>query len=592
MYKTKKFANYFHDKVRNLPLSFKFFCIIFFNFATFLVIFVLCFTICTRAYNRLLYEAIAGNLSFSSQTISSALENIEDLSSMIVSNETVQDSLSIIDESSSIVDRFYADSALNSALFSYFDTLDNLNISFLALSSDYSVNCTNWLQYRQSDPAFIDQLYQTADLNEGQIQWVWQPKNPNGLFLVRSIRKIKNLSLTPMGNLILNVDMSELIQSANSAATQYGDSYYLIVDSSGTVLYKPENLDEAMLPPIDILRSKHYGPVSYQGHTYFSVYGTIPHYNWNYINLIPFDSVSSSLRFSYMLAFFIVLIGSLILAALSTYFIRSIMVHFDSLIYKMDAFSKNELAIPVSNYDYQTRKDEIGKVHQQFDLMMNRIRTLVNKNYVNEILKQDAQLKALEAQINPHFLYNTLESINWRAKSSGNEQISMMTEALGTLLRATLSNKQSLVPLSYELELVSCYITIQKLRFEEELEFQLSVVPNAKDAIVPPLTIQPLVENAIHYGMENMDDLCHVFVTITTEDDELLIFIKNDGSTMEDNLLQKLENQSIKPNGFGLGILNINKRIQLLFGEKYGLSFFNEDGFATAQITLPYKTEV
>ena len=253
---------------------------------------------------------------------------------------------------------------------------------------------------------------------------------------------------------------------------------------------------------------------------------------------------------------------------------------------------KDIFNLPDYTYDYQTRTDEIGKLHQQCDLMIQRIQTLIQKNYVNEILKRDAQLKALEMQINPHFLYNTLESINWRAKAIGNTQISQMTESLGTLLRATLGNKTSLVHLSYELELVNCYLTIQKLRFEDELEYHLSVADDIDDPVLPPLSIQPLVENAIHYGMEDMDEICHIFITISRDHDHLFIKVQNDGSLMEENLMEKLQNKQVRTGGFGLGILNIDKRIKLLLGDSYGLSFSNENGFATALITLLYRTEV
>lgn len=162
--------------------------------------------------------------------------------------------------------------------------------------------------------------------------------------------------------------------------------------------------------------------------------------------------------------------------------------------------------------EYSLREDELGKLHQQFDQMAGRIQTLVKVNYVNEILTKDARLKALESQINPHFLYNTLESINSIAKMHGNTTITQMVSALGNLLRATLSHEEPLVSLSYELELVESYMTIQKVRFEDRLIYEIHRNPLLTDVSIPPLTIQPLVENAIHYGMEEMTDECRILV--------------------------------------------------------------------------------
>ena len=221
----------------------------------------------------------------------------------------------------------------------------------------------------------------------------------------------------------------------------------------------------------------------------------------------------------------------------------------------------------------------------------DRIHTLVKVNYTNDILTRDARLKALKTQINPHFLYNTLQTINWRAKATGDTQTSQIVESLGTLLRASLSSEKSLVLLSEELELVDCYITIQRIRFEDRLSFQTDIDPSLANAVLPPLTIQPLVENAIHYGMESMTDICHVLLEAKQEGDRLTILVKNEGSAFEEGLLEKLRDKKIKPNGFGIGLMNIDQRIRLMYGENCGLTVFNENEYAVALITIPFHTE-
>ena len=110
-------------------------------------------------------------------------------------------------------------------------------------------------------------------------------------------------------------------------------------------------------------------------------------------------------------------------------------------------------------------------------------------------------------------------------------------------------------------------------------------------ATLPPLTVQPLVENAIRYGLEEMIDTCHIFIRARREESLLLIEVANDGSFFEENLLENLRSHRKEVSGFGIGLLNIEERIHLLFGETYGLSFYNKDGFAVAVIKLPYRTE-
>lgn len=220
--------------------------------------------------------------------------------------------------------------------------------------------------------------------------------------------------------------------------------------------------------------------------------------------------------------------------------------------------------------------------------MALQIQNLINVNYKNELLVKDAQLKALETQINPHFLYNTLESINWRAKASGEVEISRMVEALGYLLRAALSHSSKTVPLHQELDFVRCYLTIQQTRYDDQLICTLEADKDLYDIPVPKLLVQPLVENAIRHALEEMVDICSIHIRVYHDSTQLYIQVENSGSVFPDNLLEKLESGSIQPHGFGIGLTNIHQRIQLTYGKNYGLFLFNQNDFAVAQIRLPY----
>ena len=223
--------------------------------------------------------------------------------------------------------------------------------------------------------------------------------------------------------------------------------------------------------------------------------------------------------------------------------------------------------------------------------MAGRIEGLLENVRKEQEVQHMTELQLIQAQVNPHFLYNTLETINWRAKAMGNEVISQMVESLGNLLRVSLSSQKTLVTLAYELELVDSYITIQKIRFEERLEFKVITDEKAKEGMIPPLTIQPLVENAIHYGMEEMTEVCHIYLQAEVKEGVLTIQVRNEGSNFEEELLEKLKNKSRSPHGFGIGLLNIDQRIRLLFGEEYGLTLSNEHDFAVATIKMPFRKE-
>ena len=225
--------------------------------------------------------------------------------------------------------------------------------------------------------------------------------------------------------------------------------------------------------------------------------------------------------------------------------------------------------------------------------MAHKVDTLIEENYTNELLKREAQIKSMESQMDPHFLYNTLDSINWRAKAIGASDISLITTALGTLLRSTLSQKSCVFTLCEELHILENYITIQKMRYQKRLECNIQIPEELLNCEIPRFTIQPLVENAIRYGLEEISETCFISVKAMEENGNILIEVKNTGSFFDENLLEKLLSQEIQPHGFGIGIINIHKRLQLTYGTEYGLKTHNiEDEtsgeiYAVVQIIFP-----
>lgn len=575
---------------KNLSLRWKIFFIVLLNVVSLLLFSLIGFTILSKTYNELLYRSIAGNLSFSANTISANLKDVERLSSIILSTPSIQTSLSAIHESDDAVVRSNANRSINTALSSYYETFRQNGVSYIVLYNDAFSNTTNWAAYERTDSAFIHNALENAAAGDGAVSWTTGGGSTSGLFLGRNIRKIEALDFSTIGRLLIYVDTDRLINTINRSFQTFDTGYYILADGPDTI-YSSAGLSKDLVTQTLQLEDDTYQTLRVDNHTYFAVSSKIPYYDWRYISLIPFDSIIHSIGRSAKIILGIMVLGILIALALTQWLIYSILRHFNALIVKMDGFSKNELTLEQSAYDYSVRNDEIGRLHQRFDRMATRIRTLVDTNYKNELLRKEAQIKALESQINPHFLYNTLESINWRAKASKNAEISMMAESLGTLLRSTLSNHESLVELDYELELVRAYITIQKIRFEDRLDFVSLVADDLHHILMPPLTIQPLIENAIRYGMEEMTETCHVELLVRHEDDKVLIRVKNNGSVFEEDLLEKLRSREKQPNGFGIGLMNIDQRIRLLFGDACGLELKNEDDCATADIHIQFQVK-
>ena len=194
-------------------------------------------------------------------------------------------------------------------------------------------------------------------------------------------------------------------------------------------------------------------------------------------------------------------------------------------------------------------------------------------------------------QINPHFLYNTLQSINWRAKMLKDGEISSMTEALGKLLRITLSSRNKDSNLGQELDLVGYYMTIQQIRYEDALSFEVNVPEELRQVYLPKFTLQPLAENAIRYTVEADSDDCLIRISAVVTEYWVEITLANTGSSFDPDLLEKLRTGEITPHGFGIGILNVYQRLNLTFGQRFRLKFYNEDGFAVVKISVPHTTK-
>ncbi|CAM4510648.1 two-component system sensor histidine kinase YesM [Paenibacillus endophyticus] len=221
--------------------------------------------------------------------------------------------------------------------------------------------------------------------------------------------------------------------------------------------------------------------------------------------------------------------------------------------------------------------DEIGELIQSYNFMSQRLALL--KDYEVRAIK--SELKALQSQINPHFLYNTLDQINWMAQFGMNDQIPSLVHSLAGYYKLALSNGQDIITIEKELKLVDYYVRIQNIRFQQKIEFNVQVDEEIQQAIIPKLTLQPIVENAIMHGIlksENREGI----ITVTSErhGDRLILSVVDDGAGMDEEQLKALRSgrKIVTPNGSGYGIRNVQERIKLLYGEEYGLQFYSSPG--------------
>jgi two-component system sensor histidine kinase YesM len=239
-------------------------------------------------------------------------------------------------------------------------------------------------------------------------------------------------------------------------------------------------------------------------------------------------------------------------------------------------------------------KDETGRLSETFNQMADNINTLVQKVLCEQQLKRDAELRSLQMQINPHFLYNTLESINWMARMGRTEDVCIMVTSLGDLMRATINSKDYVL-LKDEIASLNNYLQIQKFRYGDKLKYCISIAPGTEELYVPKLIIQPLVENAIYHGIEPSLEKGTIEIQSILENGNLIIKVTDNGVGMIPDSIQSVLDVSGKEDASSsrsIGIKNVIKRIKALYGNDYGIEMQSELGESTTvSIVLPAKSE-
>lgn len=273
-------------------------------------------------------------------------------------------------------------------------------------------------------------------------------------------------------------------------------------------------------------------------------------------------------------------------------FIRKTYKPLDKVLGKMDDVASGTLdtRINVGHMGEDFMKLAVG-----FNAMMDRIQLLMKQVKEEQHQIEQIRFNALQSQIQPHFLYNTLECIHWQAMVDGNKEISTLVKALAKYYRICLSNGKDVISLEMELEHIKNYLIIQNTRYDNIIKSVFDIDREIEDTKIPKLTLQPLVENSIYHGMKVQEGKKGtLFVSAGKEEEHILITISDTGSGMDEKTIEEM-NQKISEyeDTFGYGVRNVNKRIELLYGKKYGLHYLrNESGGVTVEIRVPYVTEM
>ena len=316
---------------------------------------------------------------------------------------------------------------------------------------------------------------------------------------------------------------------------------------------------------------------------------------WNYylVNEISvFELYKGSV--GVMVILMIVIIGMTVLSILV---MRKMMKSFyepvDRVVSVMDDVSEGRLE---KRIDLKSMDADSRKLAEGFNSMMNEIDGLMEQVKEEQHQMEQIRFNALQSQIKPHFLYNSLECIHWQAVADGNKEISVLVKALAQYYRICLSRGKEIIPLKQELEHIRSYLVIQNMRYDNIIELEDNIPEEFYFLQIPKMTLQPLIENSIYHGIRIKEgEKGKITLDIRKEGKDVYLMIQDSGNGMSPEKIQEM-NQSISQydEKFGYGVRNVNKRIELMFGKEYGLHFSqNELGGLTVEIHLPLegKTE-
>lgn len=542
-----------------------------------------------RIYDRQIYEKASEVLGMSSVSIENELKELEQLSFTVVADEQIQNCLRQLLDNPSPYERQVLHNRIINRLVAFAGAEKYVYSMILMDANDGVMTAGNreWLS-----ETLQDQLKPLAIAGAGSNIWYTQGSK-NSLLAVRQIKSYtgSTFTLDNLGTLVIRIRVERIIDDSTSIA---GDGGQLIVVDKGTgrSVYPGEPL---LLPGElagEVQRPEAYRTVGYSKGTYFVAKTNSSYMDWTYINATPFNEMFRQITFVKRLV--VIIFGCILLLGLLLGYrlARSIVRPVSKLTEKMRRIEKGDLdnlEEQALGFVSQTAQDEVSQLNRTFQMMIRRIRELIDENYAKQLVIRDTELKALQAQINPHFLYNTLESINWLAKVNKQKQISDMVEALGFLLRSSIGLKDPLISLEKELSIVRSYVIIQRMRFEERLDFRLDVPDGLLDALVPKLTLQPLVENAIRYALEPNIEPCIISISISRTEDGLDLRVSDNGPGMTADFIRGLEQGRIQTRGEGIGLANITERIQIVFGQEWGTEMESRPGEGTTiHVHIPY----
>lgn len=543
-----------------------------------------------------LSNGIMENLNQINKNLAFFTKDVEQLSNYIYRSDLVQEKLNKSADRTNL-EKYHDFKEVNEMFDTILGTKTwSMNLYIIGLNGDryftgdylplsYSQITENWGVFRKAKDAqgavVWDTHYTIKHIEEQEV-------------VLRVGRQLKSQANEPLGYLVIDIlepSISALYQSENHSQVNQMyllDSQGYIVSSNPsktTIGTKIEHESGDM-----VLNSQRgFFETKINGKNYMAIFDTNQDTHYKVVNYLAESEIIKKTHSIKYLTLLLIVIAFIVSLWFSYLFTKTITSPINRLKSVMKEVEKGNLEVQfISEY-----KDEVNELGQNFNTMISKLKTSIKDSLEKKTRLQEAEVNTLRAQINPHFLYNTLETMSAIAKIKGVRMISDLAIALGEMMRYSLKKDSEFVSLQEELFLLERYLFIQKTRFHTKIDVSIVVEEETNGLMLPPLLIQPLVENAIIHGLEPKVGKGELSIHIYKEKNELLVEIKDDGIGIDKERLNELNlllNTKEASKSLGIGMENVVKRIHLYYGKEYGLSIKSQKNEGTTVIMkLPVK---
>ena len=548
----------------------------------------------TEIINKKMIELVEKNLNSARLIVQERLEFIDELMTLISLNPMVQEVLSE-SPTNNMADNVTQIIKLDRALDSYYLSNYYASPNSSIVPTIYLIDRPEYKKYdisnKVQEVSAIENepWYQTM----GDKNMIIDAPSGNGPVIIAkrlfSLRKADKYDYVAL--LTVELEKSGINSMLSTFKPSEGsricilDHNNQVIMSSDAMTGEEEELIRSLTPHADKFQQ-----VSLNGEPVIMSYENLDNIDWKIVNMTHLNEINSDQnRLTRIVSF--VLLSCMSTALLAAFLLsRNISSPITKLVASMRTVRGNNFDIDIR----YNKKDEFGYLIQQYKRMIRQIKDLIDKLYVSDLNKQkaellakDAQLRTLQAQINPHFLYNTLDSINLFAIKHNTPEISEMINSLANFYRYSLSKGRNMISLEEEITHTQSYLDIQSIRFGPRLRYSIAIGRELRKTRIVKLVIQPLVENSIIHGFAHKEGELEIRITATQEADRLVLSITDNGTgadVYELNRLLLLNDNEEK----SFAIRNVHRRLQSTFGEEYGLHYLrNESDGMTVRITIP-----